>query len=205
MKQRTIEQIAAEVDYILDRLMSCRKEIEELVSFTSVVPRSWTPFVLDMVEGCQMSQGKLLAIATKARSRGPMNELDRACVTPEHGITGDFRGKAEQRQVTVLSVEDWYAACSELNQQLVWTTRRANLLVEGIRLANTKDSLLHIGTVVLRITGETEPCGRMDELVAGLRSALTPDWRGGVCCQVVSGGWVEPGAEVILQDASSAG
>ena len=58
---------------------------------------------------------------------------------------------------------------------------------------------LHIGDVVLKITDETAPCARMDEAAAGLRRALTPDWRGGVCCQVVRGGQVSTSTEVAVQ------
>jgi MOSC domain-containing protein YiiM len=42
--------------------------------------------------------------------------------------------------------------------------------------------------VVLEIVCETEPCEIMEKAQAGLRAALTPHWRGGVCCKVVKGG-----------------
>ena len=48
---------------------------------------------------------------------------------------------------------------------------------------------------------ETDPCSRMDEQHAGLRDALTPDWRGGVCCRVIAGGNVAVGDEVRLAAA----
>ena len=140
-----------------------------------------------------MQRGKLLAIAAKAQSRGPMHELDRAEITTAEGIVGDFRGEQKDRQVTVLAVESWNDACSQLDRQMPWTTRRANLLIEGVGLAHSKDQVLQLGSVVLKVTGETEPCSRMDELCPGLCQALAPHWRGGVCCEVISGGSIIPG------------
>lgn len=149
-----------------------------------------------------MSHGKLVAIAIKSESRAAMVELDCAEISAEQGVAGDYRGKPGSRQVTVLSAEQWSDACSELGQELPWTTRRANLLVEGLSFTNTKDLTLRVGEVVLRITGETEPCGRMDEQAMGLRQALTPEWRGGVCCRVLSGGSISPGMNVLLSECS---
>jgi MOSC domain-containing protein YiiM len=130
-----------------------------------------------------------------------MVELDSVEISTEAGVAGDFRGKPGARQITVLSAEQWNDACDDLGQEIPWTTRRANLLVEGITFANTKDSTLRVGDVVLKISGETEPCGRMDEQVMGLQEALAPDWRGGVCCRVIRGGSIAPGMQVVLDDS----
>lgn len=117
------------------------------------------------------------------------------------GLEGDFRGRTRNRQVTVLSREAWAAACAAVGADLPWTTRRANLLVEGLDLEETTGQRLHIGEVVLEITGETRPCTRMEEAHAGLREALTPGWRGGVTCRVVTPGTVRTGATVRLMPA----
>ena len=44
-----------------------------------------------------------------------------------------------------------------------------------------------IGALVLEVTMETRPCQLMEAAHRGLRGALTPDWRGGVCCRVECG------------------
>ena len=138
---------------------------------------------------------RLLAIAVRRRSRGAMQELAAAAVTREGGVADDFRGRSGRRQVTVLSLESWQAACREAgNPKLPWTTRRANLLVTGVDLA--KAGVLRIGEVELEVTGETAPCERMDEAFAGLRAALQPAWRGGVTCRVRQPGALRPGAPV---------
>ena len=134
-----------------------------------------------------------------------MQELAEAEVTLDGGVADDFRGRAGRRQVTVLSLESWQAACREAGRtELPWTTRRANLLVTGVDLA--AGGVLRIGAVELEVTGETAPCERMDEACPGLRGALTPAWRGGVTCRVRQPGSLAPGVPVsVLPAAEPAG
>ena len=137
---------------------------------------------------------ELCGIARRARPKAPMETLDRVLVTPERGVEGDFRGKPGKRQVTVLSRESWNRACVELGEELPWMTRRANLFISGLEfIAAHVGSTLRIGELVLQITRETDPCERMDRARPGLRAALDPDWRGGVCCRVLSGGEIALG------------
>ena len=128
-----------------------------------------------------------------------MVEISPAEVTTDQGIVGDFRGQPGSRQITVLAMEDWQTACAELGEELPWTVRRANLLVDGIALRESMDSVLRMGSVALQITAETEPCSRMEEAATGLCSALTPEWRGGVCCRVIQGGTITPELPVTLE------
>jgi MOSC domain-containing protein YiiM len=122
-----------------------------------------------------------------------MIELDEAEITTTNGVADDFRGTRTNRQVTVLSVDQWNEACEELGQQLQWTTRRANLLVEGLSFSDCQDAALQIGSVTLQVTAETEPCQLMDDQCEGLLQVLKPDWRGGVCCRVIAGGVIAKG------------
>ena len=147
--------------------------------------------------------GKLLSISVRDASRAPMQILEQARVTRERGVEGDRRGRVRGRQVTVLAREGWEAACADLGAALDWTTRRANLLVEGVDLAESVGARLCIGQVVLEVTEETEPCQRMEEAHAGLRGALVPDWRGGVSCNVVEGGAIRCGDGVRLESAGA--
>jgi MOSC domain-containing protein YiiM len=131
-----------------------------------------------------------------------MLELPRAEVTRSGGVADDLRGRAGRRQVTVLSLEDWQAACAQVGRpELPWTTRRANLLVSGIDLAavnhaSAEGRLLRIGAVELEVTGETAPCERMEEACPGLRAALAGAGRGGVTCRVRRGGELAAGNPV---------
>ncbi len=148
-------------------------------------------------------QGKLLGIALRSHSRAPMDEVDIAAITKEHGVTNDSRGKPGRRQVTVLAVEDWDAACEVLGRELPWICRRANLLVKGIALKESTGSTIVLGDVMLMVTGETEPCSRMDETEQGLRMALAPAWRGGVCCRVIRSGTISNGMPVTIRSPSA--
>jgi MOSC domain-containing protein YiiM len=142
--------------------------------------------------------GRILAIARREKSRAPMEEILSASVTTEAGVQGDSRGKPDDRQVTVLTRESWQAACDELGKEIPWTTRRSNILIDGLRVEGKLGQTIRIGDLALLITGETDPCSRMEEQVAGLRQALTPDWRGGVTCRVVTSGDIAVGDTVEL-------
>lgn len=133
-----------------------------------------------------------------------MEVIEHARVTPETGIAGDFRGamrgKPYKRQVTLIERSDWDAAMAEVGHSIGWQERRANLLVDGLDLPQTKGVRLRIGAdVVLEITRETDPCERMEGLAEGLRAALTPDWRGGACAMVVTGGEIAVGDEIRIE------
>lgn len=140
--------------------------------------------------------GKVLQIAIREASRAPMQMLNKASVTSEKGLEGDFRGRVSGRQVTVVAREAWEAACLDLGMDIDWTERRANILVEGVDLKETTGKQLHVGDVVFEITGETTPCSRMDQAQEGLRQSLEPDWRGGALCVIHKAGEIHVGDEV---------
>jgi len=144
--------------------------------------------------------GRVLGIARRAVKRGPMQGLDRIEVTTAAGIAGDFRGRPGRRQVTVLAAGPWLEACALAGAELPWLARRANVFVDGVDLRRCTGAVLRLGDQVeLLVTGELDPCERMDEAAPGLRLALTDDWRGGVtCCRVRRGGLLEVGAPALL-------
>jgi MOSC domain-containing protein YiiM len=145
--------------------------------------------------------GRLIGIARKEKPRTAMETIAAAAVTKAAGVEGDCRGAQKVRQVSVLFAEDWRAACAELFADLPWTTRRANFYVEnfeGLAAVKRVGAQLRIGDVLLEVTEETDPCGRMEEQVPGLKAALTPNWRGGICCKVLKDGRVEIGDKVTI-------
>ena len=152
-----------------------------------------------------MTTGILLGIARHARSKAPMEVLDAADVTPEGGVVGDFRGgmkgKPYKRQVTLIERADWDAALAEIGRSIPWQERRANLLVDGIDLPQVPGARIRIGgDVVLEVTGEDDPCSRMEVIAPGLEAALTPDWRGGACAKVIRGGRIAAGDEIRIEE-----
>lgn len=147
--------------------------------------------------------GRLVGLARRDKKRAEMEILDDAEISERTGVANDFRGKPGKRQVTVISAEAWAAACEELGQEIPWTTRRANLLIEDIELPQRTGDVIEIAGVRLLVTMKVDPCSRMDEQFQGLRSALIPEWRGGVACTVLKGGPVCLGDSVSVLSADS--
>ncbi|MEZ9199895.1 MOSC domain-containing protein [Shewanella sp. 10N.286.54.B9] len=130
---------------------------------------------------------KLIAIAYKNEKRGAMITTESANVTQKTGVENDIFGRPGKRQVTVMSLQQWQQACNEIDKNLPWFTRRANLLVDGLSFsAQDQGKQLVIGELILEITGETDPCKKMEMAYPGLEKALLPDWRGGVTCRVLN-------------------
>ncbi len=122
--------------------------------------------------------GRLVGIARRDTKRAPMETLEQAQVSDQTGVAQDSRGKPGDRTVTVISARTWREVCAELGQEIPWTTRRANQLVDEIDLPKSAGQIIEIGDVRLKVIVEVAPCSRMDEQVEGLTNALKPDWRG---------------------------
>ncbi|MEZ0244789.1 MAG: MOSC domain-containing protein [Sphingomonas sp.] len=149
--------------------------------------------------------GILAGIARHAERRGPIETLESVSVSVERGIEGCCRGTLKpnsknRRQVTVMEAGDWAAASGEVGSDLAWWNRRVNLLADGVDLPQTEGARIRIGDdVVLEVTVECEPCSRMDDLHDGLQAALQPDWRGGACTRVISGGHIKVGDPIRIE------
>ncbi|MBW8744060.1 MAG: MOSC domain-containing protein [Sphingomonas sp.] len=133
-----------------------------------------------------------------------MEALDHADVTVEQGLQGDFRGSLKpgrnRRQVTVLAAEGWREALRELDAAIPWEQRRANLLVEGLSLEQSEGArILFDSGLVLEVTGECDPCSRMEEVAPGLKAVLLPHWRGGVTTIVIESGPIRVGDKVRIE------
>ena len=104
------------------------------------------------------------------------------------------------RGITLLAADQWDDVTEELERDLPWHTRRANLLVGCATLAGLLGKSIRVGTVTVEIKGVTEPCGLMDRICPGLLKALTPDSRGGVHGKVVQSGTIKIGDTVKVQE-----
>lgn len=150
--------------------------------------------------------GVLLGIARHAFSKAPMEVVERVEVSADRGIHGDFRGamrgKPYRRQVTLIEQGDWADAMAAVGHAIPWQERRANLLIDKVDLPHQPGAIVRVGDdVVLEITRECDPCERMEKVAAGLREALTSDWRGGACAKVLQGGWIAVGDQIRIEVA----
>jgi MOSC domain-containing protein YiiM len=108
------------------------------------------------------------------------------------GIEGSV-GRSSRRQVTLIEREIWEALMRQTGSNAPPSTRRANLMVSGISLADTRKRILRVGDTRLEIAGETKPCERMEEAVPGLREAMYGNWGGGAFAKVLIGGEIRVG------------
>jgi MOSC domain-containing protein YiiM len=148
-----------------------------------------------------MQTARLEAIWIKRVRRLPLDAVDHAELVVGHGLLGNVR-QGVRRQVTIIEQEVWSELMATLGASLPPATRRANLMVSGIRLRATRGQLLEIGECRLEIGGEVKPCDLMEEALPGLRAAMYPEWRGGVFAAVLRGGQIQTGDAVVLRPAT---
>jgi MOSC domain-containing protein YiiM len=136
--------------------------------------------------------GRLEAIWLKRARLGPMDPVREAVLEAGRGIAGnaDYGGR---RQVTILDADEWERRLAALGATLDPSARRANLLIRGVNLADSRGRILQVGTCRIRIDGETKPCALMDESLQGLREALYSHWGGGAWGAILTGGRIAQG------------
>jgi MOSC domain-containing protein YiiM len=144
------------------------------------------------------SVGRLEAIWIKRAHRGVMEAVEEGRLVEGQGLAGSV-DRSRRRQVTLLEREIWERVMSELDAAADPSARRANLLLVGVALANTRGRILSIGDAMVVIGGETTPCERMEAVHPGLRKALAPEWGGGAFAQVMKGATIRVGDPVTWQ------
>ena len=127
---------------------------------------------------------RLEQIWLKRMKRGPMDPVHEATLVAGRGLVGNAN-QGGHRQVTIISADQWREIVAALGVPLDPSTRRANLLVSGVELAETRS---------------TRPCERMDEAYLGLRAVMAERWGGGVYAAVLEDGAIGIGDEVGWDD-----
>ena len=110
----------------------------------------------------------------------------------DRGLVGNA-DRGGRRQVTLLSQERWDELMRRVGADLGPEARRANIVLSGIDLENTRGRTLQIGECRLRICGETRPCELMEEAATGLQAAMLEHWGGGAFAEVLDGGEIKVG------------
>ena len=137
-------------------------------------------------------RGRVESIWLKRAVRGPMDPVPEATVVEAAGLEGDANNGRSHRQVTIIEREVFERVREDLPDSDP-VMRRANVMVSGLPLAESRGRVLALGPVRIRIGGETHPCERMDEQCDGLRAALSPAWHGGAHGVVLTGGSLQVG------------
>jgi MOSC domain-containing protein YiiM len=140
---------------------------------------------------------ELRQIWIKRMKGGPMDPAPRARVVAGKGIVGNAN-QGGKRQVTVVSNKHWGEVTAQLGDVPDPRLRRANLLVSDIDFADARGKILTIGSVRIRIYGETRPCEQMEDAVPGLESAMSVPWGGGAFGEVLDDGEIAVGDAVKL-------
>ena len=148
--------------------------------------------------------GRVEAIWIKRAHRGSMDSVPQATLTEGKGVEGSV-DRSRRRQVSLLDADNWEACMTELGVDADPAGRRANILVRGVRLFDTRGRILVVGEARLSIGGELTPCERMEDVAPGLQAALRPEWRGGVFAQVVAGGVIRVGDVVAWEGVRLSG
>ncbi len=138
--------------------------------------------------------GSIISMRLCVGSRDPMKEVNEANFITGQGMEGDRHlrsdGRRSNRQVLIMDSET-------LNHfDLSPGQVRENVTVEGLDFSSISagDKVSLGGDVILEVTGDCEPCARMDELRPGLKDEI--DGKRGLLAFVEKGGVVSVGAEV---------
>jgi MOSC domain-containing protein YiiM len=147
--------------------------------------------------------GRVEAIWIKRSVRGVMDPAIEVNLVAGKGIETDASFGRANRQVTVIETAVFDRIRSSLPAAEA-AMRRANVMVSGVRLANSRNRVLNLGGVRILLRGETRPCERMDEQCPGLRDALATEWGGGAHGLVLDDGLVRVGDAATLDAAEYA-
>ena len=138
--------------------------------------------------------GSIISMRLCVGSRDPMKEVNDANFITGQGMEGDRHlrsdGRRSNRQVLIMDSE------TLSHFDLLPGQVREHVTVTGLDLSSISagDKVSLGGDVILEITGDCEPCARMDELRPGLKDEI--DGKRGLLAFVEKGGVVSVGAEV---------
>jgi MOSC domain-containing protein YiiM len=130
-----------------------------------------------------------------------MQPVEAAEAVVDRGLRGDrfFERKVVERaprQVTLIQHEHLAVVAALLDRDLLEPALlRRNVAIAGVNLAGLKGRPIHLGEVILEITGPCHPCSRMEEALGdGGYQAMRG--HGGWCAMVTGPGTLRVGDDV---------
>lgn len=152
--------------------------------------------------------GTLAAIYLRPARGVPCESVTTVEATADKGLVGDRSSLTvsrnplgSNRQVTLIQAEHIAVISALLGKPVAAALLRRNLVVSGINLLAAKSLFkqqpmrLHIGDVILELTGPCEPCSKMETLLGfGAYNAMRG--HGGVNAKVLQGGQLSIGDKV---------
>lgn len=146
--------------------------------------------------------GRVEAIWTKRAHGSVMDPADAVTMVAGKGIENDVSFGRRKRQVTVIEREGFDRIRKELPEAEP-SMRRANVMVSGVPLQDSRNHILTLGDVRIHLHGKTRPCELMDSQVEGLSAALdAEDWGGGAFGVVLDDGEIRVGDVATLEAPS---
>src|SRR5689334_1170280 len=96
---------------------------------------------------------RLEAIWIKRFHRGPMDPVSSATLVAGKGLVGNA-DQGRKRQVTIIEQENWTSLMRETGGSIDPSARRANLMVSGLPLRDSRGKVIRIGECRIRVYGE---------------------------------------------------
>ena len=145
--------------------------------------------------------GRIVSLQLCVGHRKPMLKVKSSKLITGFGIDGDRHASSEERRIRrqVLLMDDetlqqFGLAHGEIRENVTISGVDFTSLSEGVKVALGDD-------VLLDITGDCDPCPRMDEIRSGLQDEL--QGQRGLLCYVTQGGDIRIGDAVKVLDSSS--
>ncbi|GAB3895374.1 MOSC domain-containing protein [Spirosoma agri] len=143
--------------------------------------------------------GRVEWIGIRAERRVSPEVVQSVEVSEKKGLIGDhYSGQSGNRHVTLIQAEHLPVVAALTGRDVLDPSLvRRNIVVSGLNLLALKDQQIHIGDVVLKITGQCHPCSKM-ETALGPGGYNAMRGHGGMTAKVVTGGTISVGDDVVV-------
>ena len=145
--------------------------------------------------------GKIIAICISEKKGTQKHSIESAVLKENWGIEGDAHAGKWHRQVSLLSFEK-FDEFQKKGAEIDYGAFGENILVEGFDLRTIPvGTRFHIGDVVLEMTQIGKECHSHCQIYKRMGDCIMP--REGVFAEVVTGGHIKVGDEVVMEQVKS--